>query len=154
MPHTILIDEPGAGQWIMDRCEGVFRPGMDHSFSSHDTDKDNKILGGFVLNQYLGASMSVHMAGDDKHWCNRELLWLVFDYAFNQLGCTKMLAPVQSDNYAAISQDLRAGWHLETVIRDVYAPGIHMMVLAMAKDDCPWLDYKPKTWVSNAKRKA
>lgn len=142
----IRIDESGAGQWIMDRCEGVFRPDMDHSFSSHDGER---ILGGFVLNQYLGASMSVHMAGDDKRWCNRELLWLVFDYAFNQLGCTKMLAPVRSDNYVAISQDLRAGWHLETVVRDVYAPGVHMLILGMTKATCPWLAYQPKTWRSN-----
>jgi hypothetical protein len=150
MPREILIDAPGAGTWIMDRCQGVFRQDMDHSFSTHDD--SGKILGGFVLCQYLGASMSVHMAGEDKHWCNRELLWLVFHYAFVQLGCTKMIAPVQSDNYAAISQDLRAGWHLETVIRDVYAPGVHMMVLTMAKDTCPWLDYKPKTWMPNVKR--
>lgn len=149
--RTILIDAPGAGSWIMDRCEGVFNPLLDHSFSSHD---GAQMLGGIVLGQYLGASMLAHMAGEDKHWCNRELLWLVFDYAFNQLGCIKVLGAVRSDNHRAISVDLRGGWHLETVIGDVYAPGIHMMVMTMTKASCPWLNYQPKEWRANYRRVA
>lgn len=140
----IRIDAPGAGDWIMSRVNGRFDSAVDHSFSSHDG--SGAVLGGFVLCQYLGHSMTIHMAGDDAQWCSRELLWLPFHYAFTQLGCGKMLAPVRSDNYDALSMDLRAGWELETVIHDVYAPGVHMMVLSMVKATCPWLDYTPKQW--------
>jgi RimJ/RimL family protein N-acetyltransferase len=78
----------------------------------------------------------------------------VFHYAFVQLGCLKVLAPVRSDNHAAIAIDLRAGWHLETVIRDIYAPGVDMLVLTMTKENCPWLAHEPKAWRPNNVRAA
>lgn len=149
--RDIRIDEPGAGQWVMDRVGGAFNHAVDHSFTSHDGDH---IIGGFALSHYTGASMSVHMAGEDKHWCSKDLLWLVFHYAFVQLGCIKLLAPVRSDNFSAISMDLRAGWHLETVIRDVYEHGVHMLVLTMTEKTCPWLAHEPKAWRANNRRAA
>jgi hypothetical protein len=141
----IRIDAPGAGQWVMDRAGGVFMPVYDHSFTRHDR-RDGSIRGGFVLCQYLGASMAVHCAGDDKHWCNRELLWVVFYYAFVQLNCIKLFAPLRSDDDRKMAMWLRAGWALETVLTDAYALGVHMMVLTMVKDACPWLNYQPKEW--------
>jgi hypothetical protein len=141
----IRIDEPGVGEWVMDRVTGVFTPGWDHSFSSH---RDGEILGGFVVCKYLGASATMHMAGLDPGWCSRELLWLAFDYSFNQLGLGKLIAPVRSDNYYGLSIDLRAGWRVEGLIRDVYPGATHMFILTMTKDSCPWLDYKPRQWRS------
>lgn len=138
----IRIDAPGAGEWIMERVDGSYTPGRDHSFASF---RDGEILGGFVLCEYYGASMSIHMAGDDPQWCSRELLWMAFHYAFVQLGCRKLFAPVKSTNYHAIELNLRAGWHLEAVIKDVYIDA-HMMVLSMTKEACPWLDYAPTQW--------
>lgn len=140
----IKINAPGAGQWVMDRAGGVFMPGHDNVFSRHR--EDGAIRGGFVLAHYLGASMTVHCAGDDKHWCNRDLLWLIFHYAFVQLGCIKMLCVPRSDDHRKLTMWLRAGWQLETVVKDVFAPGVHMMVLFMTKDTCPWLNYQPREW--------
>jgi len=141
MTRDIRIDAPGAGEWVMQRVEGYFTPGLDHSFTRY---RDEQIMGGIVLCQYLGNSMTAHMAGEDKYWCSRELLWMVFHYGFEQVGCTKMLGPVRSDNYRALEMDMRGGWELEAVIRDVYEPGVHMMVLSMTKDSCPWLKYQPR----------
>jgi hypothetical protein len=148
----IRIDAPGCGQWVMDRCgRGVFNPSHDHSFTSHDGDQ---ILGGFVLCHYLGNSMMAHMACEDKRWLSKDLLWLPCHYAFVQLGCGKVLGPMRSDNHRAISIALRAGWTLETVIRDVYAPGVDMMLLVMTKDTCRWLAYEPKVWAPRNRRVA
>lgn len=140
----IRIDAPGAGAWIMERAEGYFREGWDHAFSSHDGDR---ILGGFALVGYLGDSMTIHMGSDDPRWCSRELLWLAFDYAFNQVGCRKLLAPVRSDDHKVIALNLRAGWQIEAVIRDVF-PGAHMFVLGMTRGTCPWLKHRPRQWQS------
>jgi len=57
--REIKIDAPGAGAWIMERVDGVFRDRVDHSFSSHE---DGEILGGFALTGYMGLAMSIHMA--------------------------------------------------------------------------------------------
>lgn len=140
----IRIDEPGAGEWVMERAHGFFRPGVDHSFTSHD---GNEILGGFAMTGYIGGSMSIHMAAQSPHWCSRELLWLPFHYGFEQLKLRKMFAPVRSDNYAAISENLRAGWIIEAVLSDAFDTA-HMFVLSMTRDTCPWLAYEPKHWRS------
>lgn len=147
--RQILIDAPGAGDWVMERARGCFNLRADHSFTTH---RDGQILGGIVLADYLGNSWSTHMAGEDPHWCSRELLWLVFDYAFNQCGCHKMVTGVRSDNHKALSVDLRGGWKLETAITDLFAPGVHMMVLTMTRDTCRWLDYQPRQFQSNIRR--
>ena len=143
----VKIDAANAGTWIMSRIHGVFTPGMDHSFSSHDT--QGNILGGIVVCAYFGRSMAAHMAGDDKRWFTRELAWLAFDYAFNQAGCHKMIAGIRSDNHKAIAIDMRGGWQFETVIKDLYEPGVDMVVLGMTRDTCKWLDYQPKRFRSN-----
>jgi hypothetical protein len=84
------------------------------------------------------------MAGEDRFWCSRDLLWLVFDYGFNHCKVGKMLAPVRSDNTVALALDTRAGWQVEAVLKDIYAPGTHMVILAMTKDACPWLNHQPR----------
>lgn len=139
-----MIDAPGAGDWIMSRASGVFAEARDHAFSNHDD--DGEILGGFALTSYLGGSYTVHMAGEGSRWCSRELMWLVFHYAFKQLGCYKLFAPVRSDSYEVVSMDLRAGWALEATLYDAYEKGVHMLVLSMTKDTCPWLGYTPRQY--------
>ena len=144
MTHDIRINEPGAGDWIMGQLNTHFTPGWDNSFSSHEGDR---ILGGFVLTNFIGGSITVHMASQDKRWCSRDLLWLIFHYGFDQLGVHKMLTPLPSDNHAVIAMDMRAGWGLEAVVRDVYSPGVHMLILGMTKETCPWLKHQPRVWV-------
>jgi RimJ/RimL family protein N-acetyltransferase len=140
----IRINSPGAGDWIMGHLHaGKFTPGWDNSFSSHEGDR---ILGGIVLTCYLGGSMTAHMASQDKRWFSRELAWLTFHYAFEQLGIHKMLAALESDNHKILAMDMRGGWQLEATIRDAYGLGRHMLILSMTKDTCPWLRYKSKLW--------
>ena len=139
----IRIDAPGAGDWIAEHWKGCFREGFDHSFTSHDGDR---ILGGIMLSDYMGGCMSLHMAAEDPHWCSRDLLWFVFDYAFNQVGCKKLFAPVRSDNHPALAANFRGGWRLAAVLRDACDDGVHLMVLEMTKDSCPWLDHKPRAY--------
>ena len=141
--RDIRINEPGAGAWIMKRVEGHFLEGVDSSISTHDD--EGKIRGGFAFCDYLGASMTVHMAGNDEKWCSKDLLWMAFHYAFVQLNVRKLIAPVASNNYHALAIDLRGGWQLETVIEDAY-PDAHMMVLTMTRDTCPWLGIIPQQY--------
>jgi len=61
-----------------------------------------------VLSFFIGGSMTVHVAAQNKRWCSRDLLWLIFHYAFEQLGCHKLLTPLPSDNYPIIEMDMRA----------------------------------------------
>jgi hypothetical protein len=125
----------------MERVGGWFTPGVDHSFATY---RNGQILGGFVTCEYLGNSMRAHMAAEDPRWFSRELAWLVCDYVFNQSGCQKMVTGVRSDNFQIITMCRRGGWRIETVISDLYQPGVGMVVLAMCASDCRWLNYQPR----------
>lgn len=128
----------------MHQVSGFFTPGFDHAFVSY---RDGARAGGFALCGYLGAAMSVHMAGRDPRWCSRDLLWMVFDYAFNQLGLRKLVAPVASTNTIALEQDLRAGFRLEARIRDAYPDG-DLLLLTMTRENCRWLNIRPQSYKS------
>lgn len=140
--REIRIDAPGAGDWIMARVGGVFTPSHDHSFSTY---RDGGIIGGFTLCAYLGASMTIHDAGLDEKWCSPDLLWLTFDYSFNQLGLKKLIAPVFSTNAHALQLDLRAGFVVEAIIKDAVPDG-NLMLLTMTREQCRWLKITPKRW--------
>lgn len=140
---AIRINAPGAGDWIMAQTGGVFRPELDHSIATFNGDE---MLGGFVFTQYLGNAIAVHDWGDAPGWCTRDLLWMVFHYAFRQLKCHKLIAPTPSDNRHALALNLRAGFKLETVIRDVFRPGCHLMILTMVATECRWLDIVPQRY--------
>lgn len=144
MRKEILINAPGDGDWIMNRCEGVFRPALDHSIANY---RSGEIQGGFVLCQYLGNSIAVHTGGKDPRWCSRDILWMLFHYAFRQLRCQMLIAPTPSDNYHALELNLRVGFHPETVIRDALAPGRHLMVLTMEARNCRWLRLIPQSYL-------
>lgn len=138
--HDAATGEPD-GTWVMNQVGGVFTHGWDHALLN--VDGQGARLGGFALCHYLGASMTVHMAGVDARWCSRDLLWMVFHYAFVQLGLRKLIAPVHSTNHIAMAQDLRAGWTVEAVLRDATPDG-HLVLLTMTRDTCPWLKLRPK----------
>jgi hypothetical protein len=141
----IRINAPGAGEWIMKEVGGIFVPGCAHSLSLHS---DGEVLGGFVLDGFTGVCACVHMAGKRPGWATRDLLWMLFDYAFNQLRVTKLLALVRSDNYTSMAQCLRSGWRVETLVRDMFGDGVHALVLYMTCDTCSWLKIHPKGWRS------
>jgi hypothetical protein len=115
---------------------GRFVPGDDHSFL---TMYDGERAGGFVVADYTGNAMQMHVGSVSKRWLSRTLIWLAFDYPFRQIGCGKVLSPVRSDNLAAFKLTRRLGALFETRISDVYAPGVDMLVLSMTREACPWL---------------
>ena len=144
--REIKIDAPGAGAWIMERVDGVFRDRVDHSFSSHE---DGEILGGFALTGYMGLAMSIHMAARSPRWFSRELAWVAFHYPFVQLGVRKLIAPVSSSNRHSAGLCRRAGWQEEARLRDLFQ-GADLILFTMTRDQCRWLDYAPKRWRSNS----
>jgi hypothetical protein len=144
MSREVRIDAPGAGKWIMDRSGGGrFVEGFEHSFSLHE---DGEIVGGVVVGNYFGNSMMLHVASLMPRYYPKELLWLVHHYVFVQCGCHKLIGMIKSTNHRLLTIGLRNGWQLEATIKDVWEPGVHGVILTLLKENCPWLNYKPKIW--------
>jgi hypothetical protein len=144
--RTIKINHPGDGEWIMLRVGGVFNEKTDHTVAVH---RDGRMAGGVVFTGFLGASILVHMAGSGDNWATPDFLWMVFDYAFNQLGCRKMLGLVASENSRALDVDIRLGFRIVASIPDVLSEGGDLLVLMMDREQCKWLKIKPRYYRSN-----
>ena len=97
-----------------------------------------------IYNCYTGASINIHIAGFDPRWGDRDLVWVGFDYPFNQLGCKKVIGQVPSYNDLALEFDLKLGFKIEAVIKDVFPNG-DLFVVSMLKEDCRFLKLKPRT---------
>lgn len=144
--RQILINHADDGEWVMLRVGGVFNEKTDHTVALH---RDGKIAGGVVFTGYLGASITVHMAGSEDNWATRDFLWMVFHYAFAQLGCRKVIGLVSSANTRALSVDTRLGFIPAARITDVYSDGSDLIVLTMEKAQCKWLALTPRYYRSN-----
>jgi RimJ/RimL family protein N-acetyltransferase len=91
----------------------------------------------------------MHTAGFATRWATRDFLWALFDYPFNQLGCKKVFGQVPESNKRALEIDLKLGFKVVARIKDVFPDGA-CLVLALARKDCRWLNYKPRSLKSGS----
>jgi hypothetical protein len=145
MGAQILINHPGDGEWIMLRVGGVFNAKTDHTVAVH---RDGHVCGGVVYTGYLGAAITLHMAGNETNWATRDFLWMVYHYAFVQLGVRKVLGLVSADNHRALSIDTRMGFTVEARVREVFPDGSDLLILSMDRAHCKWLRVAPKHYSS------
>lgn len=117
-----------------------YNPAVDVVISRTESDE---LYGGVIYQNYTGTSIGVHMAGFNPHWGNRDLLWVIFDYAFRQLGCKKVFGQLPASNTKALEIDLKLGFKIVTTIDDVFPDGA-LIVVALDRDDCRWLKIKPR----------
>ena len=102
-------------------------------------DSKGKILWACIYDHFEeNGSIQMHIAIDDPKSVSRRAITSVFEYPFCQLGVKKVLGFVNSENHSALTFDLRLGFKVETIIKDVYDGG-HLYILSMTQDECRWL---------------
>lgn len=101
-------------------------------------EKNGKIVAVTGFDNYNGASISMHIAGDGKRWMTKEYLWFCFYYPFEQLKVKKIVGLVSSANQDAMRFDLHLGFVHEATIKDAHPDG-DLNVLTMTKDQCKFL---------------
>lgn len=136
----ILINDPEHGEAIAKEAGIIFNPRC-HQVISRTV--DGVLYGGVVLTDYTGASITAHMAGFNDKWANRNILWAVFNYAFNQLKVGKVFGQVPESNTKALEINLKLGFSVETRVKDVFKDG-DLLVVSMYRDQCRWLNLKPR----------
>lgn len=107
-------------------------------------ERDGRLVGGVVFNDYNGPNVCMHVASDrTRRWLTRRFLWTVFDYPFVQLNCTRVTGLVGEGNHDARRFDEHIGFTLETRLKDAHPTG-DMLVYVMRRQDCRWLQLKEK----------
>jgi RimJ/RimL family protein N-acetyltransferase len=116
-----------------------FVPRLHHAIARYS--ETDRLLGGVLFTEYRGGSVAIHMAGFDPHWVNRAMIYLAFDYPFNQLKVKKLIGLVPESNVRARNANLKLGFRIEYLIDDVYnGPVNGMYIMSMLRDACKWLD--------------
>lgn len=142
----ILVNRPDYGDKIARRAGSSYNPAVDINFARV---RDGVLLGGAVFTGYTGESIFVHTASWTPHWINRDLLFMSFDYPFNQLRVKRMFGLVPADNTHAQDINLHFGFKVVARIEGVYRNGIACVVMCMEHADCRFLNIKPRGVVSN-----
>lgn len=135
----IVFDNKIYGQRIATAAGTTFNPLVDPNIARVE---NGNLLGGVTYQGYTGASIHMHMAGFGPNWCDRTLLWVAFDYPFNQLKCQTVFGQVPESNAKALEIDKKLGFKIVAKIDHVFPDGA-CYVLALAREDCRWLKMKP-----------
>lgn len=137
----IQMNNPEHGYAIAEAAGVIFNPEADVIISRLSNEE---LVGGVLYNGYTRASINMHVAAFSPRWGSRDMLWVCFDYPFNQLGCKKVFGQVPSKNEHALEFNLKLGFKIETLIPDVF-PEDDLLVVSMVREDCRWLNIKPRT---------
>jgi hypothetical protein len=140
---TFRIDDVHAIRLIANASQIEFVPKLHHCIARYS--ESDKLLGGVLFTGYRVGSVMIHMAGFDPHWVNKAMVYLAFDYPFNQLKCRKLIGMVPERNVVSVNNTLHLGFKIEYLAPDIlgYPDGVNgMYFMSMYKEDCKWLKMK------------
>ena len=137
----IVLNDPEHGHILAEAAGVIFNPAVDRVIAR--LYPSGAVRGGMVFNGYTGSSIGIHMAGFDPKWADRTLIWMCFDYCFNQIGCKKVFGQVPAKNARALEINRKLGFKIEAHVKDVF-PDDDLIVISMTREDCRWLGCKPK----------
>jgi len=102
---------------------------------------DGEVKAVVAYDNVLDKSCLMHTAAIVPNWISKDLLWACFDYPFNKLGLSVILASVSSNNEEALKLDRHLGFVDKAYIEDAHIDG-DLVILAMRRENCRWLDIK------------
>lgn len=152
LADRVLTDDPELGDEIARRAGTTYNPKVDHNFA-HVKEKhtpasggmvrtDQVLLGGVCYNHFTHESVQIHMAGWHWHWVSRLMIYLAFDYPFNQLGVKRLFGMVPESNWAAQVINMKLGFKPVARIEGVFRHNVACIVMGMERDECRWLGMK------------
>lgn len=136
MSDHVLFNSPAYGAEVA----GMVGTELPPKSSSICRVRNGTLLGGAVyFNKFGTTSISAHIAGKDPHWLNRDLLFMLFDYPFNQLKVERIFGFVAEDNQHAIRFNLKLGFTFVTHIPHMYKNDTACLVMQMEREYCRFL---------------
>ena len=94
----IRFNQTQDGYAIASTAGTSYNPAIDQVIA-RITPRGN-LMGGVLFSYWtgMGGSINMHVAGFHPRWINRAMLFVSFDYPFNQLGVRKIFGQVPMDN--------------------------------------------------------
>jgi len=102
-------------------------------------EKDGNLVAVVGYCGFHSKSCVCHIASVGKNWMSKDFLWAIFDYPFNKLGVSVILATVSSNNEDSLKLSRHLGFVDKAYIEDAHQDG-DLVILAMRRENCRWLD--------------
>jgi hypothetical protein len=148
----VLTDDPELGERIARRAGTTYNPKSDHNFAhvkelltdagDHLVRTEQVLLGGVCYNHFTHESVQIHSAAWHWHWSNRLMIYLAFDYPFNQLRVKRLFGMVPESNWHAQVFNMKLGFKPVARIEGVFRHGDACVVMRMDREDCKYLGIK------------
>jgi RimJ/RimL family protein N-acetyltransferase len=106
-------------------------------------------LGGVIFTNYTTESVAIHSASWTPHWINRDMLFVTFDYPFNQLHVNRIFGYVPEDNFHAIRFNEKLGFTHAARIDGMFKHNIACCLMKLERSDCRFLGVQARTLQSN-----
>ena len=129
-------------QWVANELEApdAFHDPIGGHFAGRSIGVlyDGVLIAGVVYSHYRPPSIEMSIASKSPLWANRRTLRAFFDYPFNELGCKRVTALVDSHNHAVRRFDERLGFRHEGTLRQGHPSG-DAEIYGMLKHECRWI---------------
>lgn len=134
MAKIVTDRQAELGHWLCSRTNGEYTG----SGTYIGLEKAGVIVAATGYEDFNGASIRMHVAGDGKRWMTREFLWYAFHYPFCELNVKKIIGLVHSGNEDALKLDNHLGMVHEATIKDGVIDG-DLLIFTMTKEQCRFL---------------
>lgn len=129
------------GPWVAEGTGGQWVAGRGTTIGLID-DETQRPLAGVLYEDWNGKNVCVHIRAETgRNWAQREFLWFIFYYPFEQLGASRLTAIVAGGNEKSVEFVERLGFVLEATLKDAHPTG-DLLVYVMRKAECRWLSLK------------
>ena len=135
------FNDPQDGEEIAEMAGTTFVPHRNISICRH---KNGRRMGGVIYTNYTKESIVAHWAAWDPYWINRDMIFVCFDYPFNQLGVKRIFGYVPESNAHAYNINRKMGFKPVVAIEGVFEHNIACIVMRMERDDCRLLKVRPR----------
>ncbi len=106
---------------------------------------NGKMAGGILYTALKpGNEVWLSIYSDDKRWCTRRVLKIIFGIVFDLWGCRRVNALIDVDNQASLRLATGVGFRKEGKMRQYRANGRDVYVLGMLKNECKFFKTKEK----------
>lgn len=102
--------------------------------------RDGAVDAACVYDEFNGSNVFVHIAATPgKRWLTRSFLYWAFHYPFEQLGCKRMTAWINSDNVASVTFVEHLGFELEATLKQAGPTGGDVLLYVMFREKCRYV---------------
>jgi RimJ/RimL family protein N-acetyltransferase len=145
-----LVDDIECGEDLSKRAGTIYNPKVDHNFCRvKEAASGRYMLGGVVFNHFTGESIQIHCGAWTQYWLNRDLLFMIFDYPFNQLGVKRMFGQIRESNWDAQVFCMKFGFKPVARIEGVFRHGDACVIVCLERDDWRFKGVKPRNYTVN-----